>query len=410
MEDTVNIDPKLSTKSKGLPLMVGMAILAMLAAALQASAQKIITIDPPGAGTTAGLGTVGIHINQSGAVTGFFSDSEFVTHAFVRTPDGAITTFDAPGAGSDTIPGFVGGIPVAGILGGEGTYGASINRQGTIAGFYVDSSSVVHGFVRSKDGEFTTFDAPNAASTPGTGTYAANINDFGMVAGVYVDASGVVHSYIRTPNGSFLHFDPPGTGFGAGQGSFTGASSCLSPWGTIAGYYLDPGSVMHGYLRTIDGKITTFEVPGSGTAPYQGTYAWTLSPFGVAAGQWIDGNWVAHGFIRHINGRLTTFDHPGAGTGPGQGTVPNGINATDVVVGNFIDKGGLSHGFMRTFDGRFTAMDVSRAGTASGQGTYPVINNLSGATTGVYVDANGALHGFLWIPKSLCNEGPWPRW
>ena len=394
----MNIDPKLSTKSKGLPLMVGMAILAMLAAALQASAQKTFTIDPPGAGTTAGLGTQSSAINESGVIVGFFSDSKFVSHSFLRTIDGTIRTFDAPGAGHQTVT--TGFVPTPyGILWGQGTYAWSINREGTIGGFYVDGSNVAHGFLRSKNGEFTPFDAPNAASSAGAGTFATNINDDGTTAGPYVDASGVYHVFIRTRRGSIVQFDPPGTAFITGQGSFIGASSSLNLSGAIGGWYYDANGISHGYVRTRDGEFAMFEAPGSGTAAYQGTYAWTINSLGSVSGQWIDGSFVAHGFIRYRSGRITTFDYPGAGTAPGQGTVGEGIDATGAVVGYYIDKNGANHGFMRSFAGRFTTIDVSGAGTATGQGTIPMIDNSAGTTTGVYVDGNGVFHGFLRMSK-----------
>jgi hypothetical protein len=50
----------------------------------------------------------------------------------VRAADGAITTFDAPGAGT----GFL-----------QGTIAASFNPPGAITGFYLDASNVSHGFL-----------------------------------------------------------------------------------------------------------------------------------------------------------------------------------------------------------------------------------------------------------------------
>jgi len=43
-----------------------------------------------------------------------------------------------------------------------------------------------------------------------------------------------------------------------------------------------------------------------------------------------------------------TFDAPGAGTDPGQGTTPNGIDAQGAVVGWYVDAGNVNHGFLRT--------------------------------------------------------------
>src|SRR5436190_23901667 len=48
---------------------------------------------------------------------------------------------------------------------------------------------------------------------------------------------------------------------------------------------------------------------------------------------------------------ITTFDAPGAGTGPGQGTLPLGINQAGTIAGPDERPGGASHGFVRTPEG-----------------------------------------------------------
>ena len=55
----------------------------------------IITFDPPGS-----LITLSFAINPAGVIAGAFLDASFVHHGFLRVPDGTITTFDAPGAGT----------------------------------------------------------------------------------------------------------------------------------------------------------------------------------------------------------------------------------------------------------------------------------------------------------------------
>ncbi|MBA3915762.1 MAG: hypothetical protein H0X25_18295 [Acidobacteriales bacterium] len=52
----------------------------------------------------------------------------------MRSKTGTITSFDAPGAGTAF---------------SQGTEAYGINFAGTIAGFYIDSGGVVHGFVRN---------------------------------------------------------------------------------------------------------------------------------------------------------------------------------------------------------------------------------------------------------------------
>ena len=76
----------------------------------------------------------------------------------------------------------------------------------------------------------------------------------------------------------------------------------------------------HGFLRTPDGKIISFDAPGLGYGLDQGTVALSINDLGVIAGQYQDSNYVCHGFVRYPNGSFTKFDVPGAGTGAFQGT------------------------------------------------------------------------------------------
>jgi hypothetical protein len=84
------------------------------------------TFDAPGA-----VATFAQYINQAGAITGYYWDGVSF-HGFVRTADSSITTFDPPGSVS--------------------TMALSINAAGAIAGLYTDSNAVTHGFVRSPGG------------------------------------------------------------------------------------------------------------------------------------------------------------------------------------------------------------------------------------------------------------------
>src|SRR5438093_3611025 len=71
--------------------------------------------------------------------------------------------------------------------------------------------------------------------------------------------------------------------------------------------------------------ITTFDAPGAGTGPGQGTLPFGINPAGTMAGYYIDSRDATHGFLRAPDGTITTFDAPGAGTGPGQATAPVSI-------------------------------------------------------------------------------------
>src|SRR6478752_10349503 len=94
--------------------------------------------------------------------------------------------------------------------------------------------------------------------------------------------------------------------------------------------------------------ITTFDAPGAGTGPLQGTYATNINPSGTIIGFSPDANNVRHGFVRSQDGTFTIFDAPGAGTAPGQGTRAYSINPSGAITGFFIDSIGAVHGYARS--------------------------------------------------------------
>jgi hypothetical protein len=108
-------------------------------------------------------------------------------------------------------------------------------------------------------------------------------------------------------------------------------------------------AILDGFVRSVNGAITTFDVPGAGTTPGTGTLALGVSSFGLSTGYWIDASVVGHGFVRYPNGAIVKFDAPGAGAVPGtlQGTVPQGMNFWGEVVGYLLDAKNVGHGFVR---------------------------------------------------------------
>ena len=162
--------------------------------------------DAPGAGTAAGQGTRAYAINPSGTITGFFFDSANVAHGYVRSNQGVITVFDAPGAGTGP---------------GQGTFRFSpliINPNGAIAGYYVDSAVVSHGFLRDKNGVITTFDVPGAGTGPARVRLATQSAQMGRSRDTTLTATNVNHGFLRDKNGVITTFDVPGAGTGLRSG------------------------------------------------------------------------------------------------------------------------------------------------------------------------------------------------
>jgi hypothetical protein len=84
-------------------------------------------------------------INPDGVIAGYDSDTAFIAHGFVRSPNGSTTEFDPPGSVNNTLAN-------------------GITSDRTIAGYYVDSGSVAHGFLRSPQGVFAEFHPPASRS------------------------------------------------------------------------------------------------------------------------------------------------------------------------------------------------------------------------------------------------------
>jgi hypothetical protein len=336
-----------------------------------ANAQKttIITFDVPSAGTGSGQGTQSQTVNSQGTITGFYIDSGGTFHGFVRTLDGTITTFD-PSGSVYTIP-------------------LSITPAGVIAGYYVDDVNFVpHGFVRALNGTFTSFDAPGSI---GFGTFALTINSAGEVGGNYNDSNFLSHGFLRAPDGTITSFDAPGAS-PASFGTFSSASDALNPAGALTGAYWDANNVQHSYVRFPSGTFATFVVGGASTNSGQGTNTTGINSAGAVSGSYNDATGVLHGYVRAPNGIITKFDPPGVGTG---GTWPFSINSAGTIAGYYFDASNVSHGFVRTADGTFTIIDVPGAGTGSGQGTILYVVSNSGALGGYYNDANNVSHGVL---------------
>jgi hypothetical protein len=220
---------------RGKGVFVVCLALCMLGLGSTATAHEphIITFDAPNSGTLPNIGTVATGINFFGTVTGNVTDNNFGTHGFVRTPDGKFTNFDAPDAD-----------PVVGC-----TCPSAINDLGVVAGYYIDTSGFSHGFLRSPDGKFTTFDVPGVG---GYGTIPVALNLEGAVVGYYADSSSSAHAFLRRPDGKFTTWIGPDACTGNGsEGCYGSGASNINVFGTIAGGFEDDGGnfVHHSYVR-----------------------------------------------------------------------------------------------------------------------------------------------------------------
>jgi hypothetical protein len=201
---------------------------------------QFVTFDPPGSTSTLPTG-----ITPEGTIAGNYTDASGVQHGFLRTPTGGFTTFDPPGSTS--------------------TYVASISTNGEIVGTYCNTNACapIHGFVRTADGNFTTFDSPPGTDGIFAGIFSAfppGINPAGAVAGTYSGNSGL-HGFLRDKNGAFTTIDAPG---------HTGDTVVLdiNPSGVIIGNNFTDFT---GFIRYPNGSFTTIDTGalacGGGSLP-----------------------------------------------------------------------------------------------------------------------------------------------
>lgn len=213
----------------------------------------ITTFQVPIPGTSRFYGTVGVAINTAGVIAGRYMDENCVSHGFVRAANSTIGTFDPPNViTTHTCTSY----------GDFGTIPTSIDTAGDIVGTYTDTNGARHSFLLPASGTLTTFDPPGTDTSPcpatglgaiACGSGAIGINDAGQIVGAYFDLDGVGHGYLRSANGDFTTFNDASAGTGALTG--TGAFS-INATGTIAGTYVDTNSVLHGFVGTAPAEAT----------------------------------------------------------------------------------------------------------------------------------------------------------
>jgi hypothetical protein len=256
------------------------------------------------------------------------------------------------------------------------TVASSINAEGTVAGTLYTFDIYGEGFVRTRQGVITTFQAvqlPPMSSDLLTGTTASGINRDGVVVGnTFVEEYELSQGFVRAENGTIGTF--------AWQDALTTLPSVINSAGEIAGRWKGGDPLYYGFIRDPQGNIQTFAVPGQ---------KGNLFVNGINASGEIVGSYYVNAstnqlfcFLRYSDGTVFPFNVPGA-----QDSAASSINSAGVIVGSY---DGNKHGFLRSSAGEFSTFDV--AGATS---IYPATINDDGQVVGSYVDAHNVTHGFL---------------
>jgi len=258
---------------------------------------NITVFDPPNATLSPLMSP--LSLNNEGDIAGTFEYPNQVPHGFVRDRHGNFTVIDEPDAAVTLT---------------KGTLVAGINNSGEVTGSFSDAHlGIVRGFLLVRDvvwkgvgvlppgtiGDFIAFDPPNSY-----GTFPGSINDDGKVAGVFYDASQApkLRGFVRDRRGGITVFDVPNAS------PFGTTVLSINTGGDVAGWFADmstPFSEVHGFVRDRKGKITVFDPPNSG-----GTFAQSLNAGGDVAGYFIDRQNQWRGFVRDSKGKITAIDPP----------------------------------------------------------------------------------------------------
>lgn len=255
--------------------------------------------------------------------------------------------------------------------------------DGTIAGWFTDADGIYHGFTY-KDGEFTTFDVPDAVDTFGVTAYGDTLQ------GTYKDAEGHLHGFLYE-DGTWNTLDVPEAAFTSGirfeVGTGAGTEAFLmNTAGVIVGDYATEDGVGHGFILE-DGVYTTVDHPDALDEEGPNTTLFTSTLDGRVVGRLIvDRRAKFEGFLLQ-DGEFTRLVHPDQGGF--FGTQTNGINEAGAIVGTYTDADNVLHGLLLEDDTWYT-IDYPDA-------PYSEIHFISddGTLTGSWYDADGIMHGFV---------------
>ena len=260
-------------------------------------------------------GTYAKDSDDHGRVTGWFGSTDSRVRAFVRSPSGAITVFDATKRDS------------------QNTYPFDMNGPGFIVGQYftVQDSLTTRGFFRAPNGVTQPIRIPgNEVVIPWA------INDAGTIAGFLATAFDTEHKgFIRAPIGKLTIFA------GTPECGLFDSTLVMNNKGDVAGICESYNS---GFLRRQSGEFQSINYPGA-----VGTQVSGIDADGDVAGLYVDAtDFGSHGFIRSADGTYVSFDFPGAAPGS---TSVSGMDANGDIVGMYYDSDQRQHGFIRYADG-----------------------------------------------------------
>jgi hypothetical protein len=219
---------------------------------------------------------------------------------------------------------------------------------------------------------FLSFQVPGT-----TRTFPQSINDLMVVTGWYYPTSGGPRGFVRYGDGSIITFAVPG--------AIATQPTSINDAGEITGsYQMSPTpfvSAEGGFLRAVDGTITTFGNPLGGIGGVAPTLFLPLviNAAGEVVGYENDGLGL-RGFRRSASGTLQEF---AVGPGGSVGTTMTGLNASGAIVGGTAGD----QGFLWSGKGTpsFPGPQTTPVNVDGALATEPVSINAEGTIAGCYL-------------------------
>jgi uncharacterized membrane protein len=166
-------------------------------------------------------GASAVGVNDAGYIAGVYADQNYVRRAYLRDPQGTMTT-----------------LPIDGV-----TSVGGLNNSNQV----VDALSGGTVFIYSS--QITEFTIDGAATVQPTA-----ISDVGEVVGTWFDSNGVSHGFTWTSQAGVTSFDGP-------QALMTYITAVNAP-GTAVGYFQDP-MTWHAFILDSKGTLTILHPPNS---------------------------------------------------------------------------------------------------------------------------------------------------
>jgi hypothetical protein len=216
-------------------------------------------------------------------------------------------------------------------------------------------------------------------------TYPMSINDAQTITGFYFSKSGVTSGFVRDVDGHITTFDVPG-------GVATIPVS-IDAAGDVTGYYEVPvtGDILpqapQGFVRSADGTIATF---GNTINTANSSSFWAqpvaINVAGEVIGNFPDVALASVAFLRSPAGDVSDFTLSDGASYP---TVATGLNASGAIVGYTSSQSiDFAQGFL--WDGQgpppspVSSAGVTTIDVTGSTGTFPIGINADGAVVGCY--------------------------